>query len=81
MQGTPFQPCILLRITQCNDYVMHPQSYSRSLRNRKTYANANANANPLNVPLLLRKITNLPDMITGRGCLSEPVSTGRDPAG
>ena len=38
----PFQPCILLRITRYNDYVMRPRSYSRGLRNRKTYANANA---------------------------------------
>jgi len=26
--------------TWYNDYVMHPRSYSRGLRNRKTYANA-----------------------------------------
>ena len=42
---TPFQPCILLRITRYNDYVMRPRSYSMGLRNRKTYASANANAN------------------------------------
>ena len=52
----PFSHCILLRITRYNehlysrynDYVMRPRSYSRGLRNRKTYANvtyANANAN------------------------------------
>ena len=29
--------------TLYNDYVMRPRSYSRGLRNRKTYANANAN--------------------------------------
>ena len=29
--------------TWYNDYVMRPRSYSRGLRNRKTYANANAN--------------------------------------
>ena len=28
--------------TWYNDYVMRPRSYSRGLRNRKTYANANA---------------------------------------
>jgi len=33
--------------TWYNDYVMRPRSYSRGLRNRKTYANANANANSL----------------------------------
>ena len=42
--NAPFQPCILLRITRYNDYVMRPRSYNRGLRNRKTYANANANA-------------------------------------
>jgi len=44
-ENAPFQPRILLRITRHNDYVMRPRSYSRALRNRKTYANANANAN------------------------------------
>jgi len=42
-ENAPFQPCILLPITRYNDYVMRPRSYSRGLRNRKTYANANAN--------------------------------------
>ena len=41
-ENISFQLCILLWITWYNDYVMHPQSYSRGLRNRKTYANANA---------------------------------------
>ena len=41
-ENVSFQLCILLWITWYNDYVMHPQSYSRGLRNRKTYANANA---------------------------------------
>jgi len=43
-ENAPFQSCILLRITRYNDYVMRPRSYSRGLRNRKTYANSNANA-------------------------------------
>ena len=33
-----------LNNTWYNDYVMRPRSYSRGLRNRKTYAKANANA-------------------------------------
>jgi len=40
-ENAPFQPCILLRITRYNDYVMRPRSYSRGLHSRKTYANAN----------------------------------------
>ena len=42
-ENVSLQPCILLRITHDNDYVMRPRSYSRGLCNRKTYANANAN--------------------------------------
>ena len=34
-ENAPFQPCILLRITHDNDYVMCPWSYSRGLRNKK----------------------------------------------
>jgi len=58
-ENAPFQPCILLRITRYNDYVMRPRSYSRILRNRKTYANANANGNNITIIITIYKAHNV----------------------